>query len=69
MDSRRSILVCEDDPVQLAILSAALGQAGYDTVTARSPGEALRKVKERPADAASNEAAWAKNRRVELKDR
>lgn len=51
MIERRSILVCEDDPVQLAILSAALGQAGYDTVTARSPGEALEKVKARPADA------------------
>jgi DNA-binding NtrC family response regulator len=51
MKDRRSILVCEDDPVQLALLSAALGQAGYDTVTARSPGEALEKVKGRPADA------------------
>jgi DNA-binding response OmpR family regulator len=51
MDETRRILVVEDDPVQLALLSAALGHAGYDTVTARSPGEALEKVKARPADA------------------
>jgi peptidoglycan-associated lipoprotein len=31
--------------------------------------EAVSFGKERPADASSNEAAWAKNRRVEIKDR
>jgi DNA-binding response OmpR family regulator len=50
MADSRSVLVCEDDPVQLALLSAALGQAGYDTLTARSPGEALEKVKAKAAD-------------------
>lgn len=51
MSETRSVLVCEDDPVQLAILSAALGQAGFTAVTARSPEEALQKVKAQPADA------------------
>ena len=49
--TKRNILVCEDDPVQLAVLSAALGQAGYETLTARSPEEALERVRHKRADA------------------
>jgi CheY-like chemotaxis protein len=41
MEEKKRVLVCEDDPVQLAILRAAFGQAGYDTAGARSPQEAL----------------------------
>lgn len=44
MKSRKRVLVCEDDPVQLAILSAALGQAGFETATARSSEEGLRRA-------------------------
>ncbi|HYF01431.1 MAG TPA: response regulator [Planctomycetota bacterium] len=49
--TKPSILVCEDDPVQLAVLSAALGQAGFETLTARSPEEALERVRHKRADA------------------
>lgn len=55
----------------------ALGQKRAEAVARAlellgvQPGqlEAVSFGEERPADAASNEAAWAKNRRVEIKDR
>lgn len=48
MKTKKRVLVCEDDPVQLAILAAALGQAGFETATARSADEGLRAA---PVDA------------------
>jgi DNA-binding response OmpR family regulator len=48
MKTKKRVLVCEDDPVQLAILAAALGQAGFETATARTADEGLRAA---PVDA------------------
>jgi DNA-binding NtrC family response regulator len=51
MSTSRNVLVCEDDPVQLRVLEAALHRAGYGTRVARSPGEALAAMKGRRTDA------------------
>ncbi len=51
MNAPRNVLVCEDDPVQLKVLEAAFRRAGYGTLTARSPGEALEAVRGRRAHA------------------
>jgi len=37
----KNVLVCEDDPVQLKILTTLVRQAGYQSVEARTPSEAL----------------------------
>lgn len=44
MDTRKNVLICEDDPVQLRVLTAAFMQAGYRALGARSPAEAVRKI-------------------------
>jgi response regulator NasT len=49
---RRLILLVDDDPLLLEYLSAVLGHAGHDTVTANSAVEALQRVAEREADIA-----------------
>jgi len=41
METPKNVLVCEDDPVQLKILTTLIDQAGYRSVSARSPGEAV----------------------------
>lgn len=41
MRTSKSVLVCEDDPVQLKVLEAAFRRAGHQIRTARGPGEAL----------------------------
>jgi len=41
METPKNVLVCEDDPVQLKILTTLINQAGYRSVSARSPGEAV----------------------------
>jgi DNA-binding NtrC family response regulator len=41
LETPKNVLICEDDPVQLKILTALIDQAGYRSLTARSPGEAL----------------------------
>jgi DNA-binding response OmpR family regulator len=40
MKTQKNILVCEDDPVQLRILTALIDQAGYRSLAARSSREA-----------------------------
>lgn len=37
----KNVLVCEDDPVQMKILTTLIDQAGYRPVSARTPGEAV----------------------------
>ena len=37
----KNVLVCEDDPVQLKILTTLINQAGYTPVAARTPSEAV----------------------------
>ncbi len=37
----KNVLVCEDDPVQLKILTTLIRQAGYESVSARTPSEAV----------------------------
>jgi response regulator NasT len=49
---RRLILLVDDDPLLLDYLTAVLGHAGYDTLTAGSAAEALQRVAEREADIA-----------------
>ena len=51
MATKKRVLVCEDDPVQLAILSAAIRQAGYETTTARTPDEGVKRTRGTPVDA------------------
>jgi DNA-binding NtrC family response regulator len=51
MQTRKSILVCEDDAVQQRVLVAALKQAGYEARAARNPAEALLQVRARVPDA------------------
>lgn len=51
MDPHQTVLVCEDDPVQLKILTAALAQAHFRTLSARTPAEALRTLGDRRVDA------------------
>lgn len=48
---RGNVLVCEDDPVQLLVLDAAVRQGGYATLTARTPAEAVRHVRQKGVDA------------------
>lgn len=44
MEANKNVLIVEDDPVQLRILTTAFLQAGYHPVIARSPAEAARKA-------------------------
>jgi len=37
----KNVLVCEDDPVQMKILTTLVRQAGYTSVEARTPSEAM----------------------------
>ncbi|HVR87530.1 MAG TPA: response regulator [Planctomycetota bacterium] len=39
--TRKNVLVCEDDPVQLKILTTLVRQAGYQSIEARTPSEAI----------------------------
>lgn len=41
MKPTKNILVCEDDPVQLKILTTMIDQAGYRPISARTPSEAV----------------------------
>jgi DNA-binding response OmpR family regulator len=41
MKTTKNVLVCEDDPVQLKILTTLIDQAGYRSVSARTPSEAV----------------------------
>jgi len=41
MKTTKNVLVCEDDPVQLKILTTLIDQAGYRPITARTPSEAV----------------------------
>ena len=41
MKTMKNVLVCEDDPVQLKILTTLIDQAGYRPISARTPSEAV----------------------------
>jgi len=41
MKTTKNVLVCEDDPVQLKILTTLIDQAGYRSLAARTPSEAV----------------------------
>ncbi|HLY11180.1 MAG TPA: response regulator [Planctomycetota bacterium] len=41
MKTTKNVLVCEDDPVQLKILTTLIDQAGYQSLAARTPSEAM----------------------------
>jgi DNA-binding NtrC family response regulator len=41
MEKMKNVLVCEDDPVQLKILTTLIDQAGYRSLAARTPMEAV----------------------------
>jgi DNA-binding NtrC family response regulator len=47
----RNVLVCEDDPVQLRLFTALFEQAGYRSLPARSPSEALSMARRWSVDA------------------
>jgi PAS domain S-box-containing protein len=50
MDSDARILVIDDSPDQLRLLSRVLGRAGYDVIVASTAAEGMRLVKERDPD-------------------
>ena len=41
MMATKNVLVCEDDPVQLKVLSSLINLAGYRSLSAQTPGEAM----------------------------
>jgi response regulator NasT len=49
-NSRRLILLVDDDPLLLDYIGTVLRHAGYDTLTAASAPEALQRIAERGAD-------------------
>lgn len=51
MEARKNVLVCEDDPVQLKILTTLLDQAGYRSLATRTPAEAVRAARRCGVDA------------------
>jgi DNA-binding response OmpR family regulator len=52
MNAGKTLLLCEDDPVQLQVLAAAFLRIGYHTVIGRSPTEAARVAKAQRIDVA-----------------
>jgi len=68
MDVSRNVLVCEDDPVQLSVLEAALRRAGYGTLAARSPGEALAALRGRRTDAVVTDVQLDRGNAFDLVD-
>src|SRR5437667_7547961 len=51
MKPTKNVLVCEDDPVQLKILTTLIDQAGYRSLAARTPGEAVNAARRCGVDA------------------
>ncbi len=51
MKERKFVLVCEDDPAQLRLLTRAFGKRGYNVLGADSPRTALQKTRGRTVDA------------------
>jgi len=51
MEKTKNVLVCEDDPVQLKILTSVINLAGYRTLAALSPVEAMMKARQCGVDA------------------
>ena len=51
MDGQKNVLICEDDPVQLRILTTVMEQAGYHSLATRSPAEALTAARRYEVDA------------------
>ncbi|HEX7898039.1 MAG TPA: response regulator [Planctomycetota bacterium] len=68
MATKKRVLVCEDDPVQLAILSAAIRQAGYETATARTPEEGVKRALGAPVDAVVTDVRLLRGSAFDLVD-
>ena len=51
-NAKRLVLLVDDDPLLLEFLTEVLGHAGYDTATAVSAAEAIRKIEAREPDMA-----------------
>jgi len=51
MKTTKNVLICEDDPIQLKILSTVLAQEGYRSLATRTPAEALRAARRCGVDA------------------
>jgi DNA-binding response OmpR family regulator len=51
MEKTKNVLVCDDDPVQLKILTSLLNRAGYRSLAALSPAEAVMKARQCGVDA------------------
>jgi CheY-like chemotaxis protein len=66
MTDQRKILVVEDDPDILRILTQTLGSAGYQVVQAYGGEDALRKVKLHPPDLVLTDLAMPVMSGVEL---
>lgn len=68
MDGRKTVLICEDDPVQLKTLVAAFEQGGYRTISAPGPGPAMQGVRERRPDAVVTDVQLEQGNGFELVD-
>ncbi len=66
--SMRSILLCEDDPIQLGILTTAFRKAGYAPLTARSPVEALEQTRKETVDAIVTDVCLENGNAFDLTD-
>lgn len=51
MSVRKKILICDDDPLLVDLLSFRLGARGYEVEVASDGGEAMRRVSEAAPDA------------------
>jgi DNA-binding response OmpR family regulator len=51
MMATKNVLVCEDDPVQLKVLTSLINLAGYRSLSAQTPGEAMMKARRCGIDA------------------
>jgi DNA-binding response OmpR family regulator len=51
MEKTKNVLVCDDDPIQLKILTSLINRAGYRSLAALSPAEAVMKARQCGVDA------------------
>jgi len=69
MDNRKTVLLCEDDPVQLKVMVAAFEKAGYATLGSPSPAQALQDVRSRRPDAVVTDVQLKEGNGFDLVDR
>lgn len=66
--TKKNVLVCEDDPVQLKILTTLIRQAGYQSLEARTPSEAVLAARRSGIDAVLTDVQLQDGNAFELVD-